>query len=115
MSAFREFLEGQREVRQLSVPEFAEFLGISDTSLRNFIHKTNPKMPGRSALLKISEKTHTPFSTLIEMLDPESTERARSSANAQFLAELMEGLTEAQRKVVETVIDEFLRQNGGED
>jgi transcriptional regulator with XRE-family HTH domain len=112
MTAFRDFLEGQREARQLSVPEFADFLGISYTSLRNFIRKENPKAPGRNMLLKIAQATNVPLTTLVEYLDPEAAARINQlSGRIQFFAELVDGLSEEQAEVVFTLIETMRRQN----
>ncbi len=113
MTAFSEWLENQRVMRSLSVAEFSRFLGIGDTTLRSFLRKDSPRTPERKVLTKIAETTHTQLSTLIEMVEPEMAERAASRANAEFLFELMEGLTEEQREVVEALIDELLRRNRG--
>jgi transcriptional regulator with XRE-family HTH domain len=112
MTAFGKWLENQRVTRGLTVGEFARFLGIGDTTLRSFIRENEPLHPGRSTLLKIAEATHTPLSTLIDLTDPESAARARSSASAQLLAEMIESLDEDGRKLVETLVDALLRQKG---
>lgn len=112
MPSFRDFLEEQRVARQLSPPEFAEFLGISYTSLRNFTRKENPKAPGRNMLLKIAQATSVPLATLVEYLDPEAAERIRaSSGRVQFFAELMDSLDEEQSEIVFTLIETMRRQN----
>lgn len=110
MSVFRNWLEDERIRRGLSIPEFARFLDIGETTLRTFIREKNPQIPGRINLQKIHIATSTPLSTLMEMIDPVTAERARSRTNAQLLAEMIEGLDETQRKFVMTLVETLLRK-----
>lgn len=108
MSVFRNWLEDERIRRGLSIPEFARFLDIGETTLRTFIREKNPQIPGRINLQKIHIATSTPLSTLMEMIDPVTAERARSRDNAEFLVELIESLDEQKRKHVLALINSLL-------
>jgi transcriptional regulator with XRE-family HTH domain len=108
MSVFRNWLEEERVKRGLSVPEFARFLGIGETTLRTFIRENNPQIPGRINIQKIHIATSTPLVTLMEMIDPITAERARSRDNAEFLVELIESLDEQKRKHVLALINSLL-------
>ena len=111
MAAFRDFLEGQRAARNMNVPAFAEFLGISDTALRNFVHKTSPKMTSRDTLIKIAGKTGVSLETLVGYLDPEAAERIRrSSGRVEFYAQKIRELDDDQAELVFGLIEDMLRQ-----
>jgi transcriptional regulator with XRE-family HTH domain len=114
MPPFKDFLIQQRDMRQLNNREFARLLDISESTLYRLINDKHPELPSREVLVKIAEATSTPLSTLVELTNPEVAEHARSSANAQFLAEMIEGLDEQKRKFVMTLVETLLRQGDDE-
>lgn len=112
MGNFREFLEDERAARSLTIPEFAELLGIGDSTLRTYIREISPQIPSGTNLLKIARALNMTPEMLAVHLDPQASERLKKSSDRFRMFEgKVDALDDEQAEAVLALIETMLAQN----
>lgn len=112
MGNFREFLEGERTARSLTIPEFADLLGIGDSTLRTYIRENNPQIPSGTNLLKVAQALNMTPETLAIHLDPQASARLKKSSDRLRMFEgKVDALDDEQAEAVLALIETMLAQN----
>lgn len=98
---FREFLEDEMRKREMSIRQFAEFVGVSHPTITRAIDPSGSVEPSFDFLVKLSEATKVDLCTIVALLAPD---RTHISARARVLAQAIEALSEGDQEI----IDNFL-------
>lgn len=101
---FREFLQGEIDKRHMSYTAFAEFVGVSTSTVTRCLSEINPRDPGLEFLIILAKKTNTSLGVLVEMAYPEVASETRLSPTAALLAQRIESLPKDLRLAIEALI-----------
>lgn len=116
MTAFGDWLEEQMRDRGMSARQFADLVDVAPSTITRSIDKEHPYKPGMRFIRKLASATGVPVSVLAELANPdltaEAAERAKSRADAQLLAYLIEQLPENERKAVKRFVSGFGNSQG---
>jgi transcriptional regulator with XRE-family HTH domain len=101
---FREFLQGEIDKRHMSYTAFADFLGLSTSTITRILDEKNPRNPGLDVLIILAKKTNTSLGVLVEMAYPDVANETRLSPTASVLAQRIENLPQDLRLAIEALI-----------
>lgn len=93
----RNFILSQMKERNMSFREFADFVGISQSTISRMIRANKPTVPTVELLAKLAITTHTDIIELIDLAYPGIMEKARLSATAQVIAQRIDNLPKEKR------------------
>lgn len=103
MTLLREFLQQEMRIRKLdSARDFAEFVGVSHTTINRIMSDTKDEFfPSVAFLKKLALATHTDICVLMAMVVPEAT---LVEPDAALLAGRIARLPRPQREMLDTMI-----------
>ena len=106
----RRFLQDEMNVRNLSIREFAEFVGVTHTTIVRMLSE-RPEVrnngPTLETILKIAAATHKDVMTLLTLAYPDQFAGVDTlSADARIIAQRLERLDPTIRKSIEKTIAE---------
>lgn len=105
------FLESERIQRNMTLRKFADWIGVSHSTLSRYINHDELPAPDLDSLIRISEKTGVGLLELIRLSYPQ-VEQPLINLDAQILANRIQQLPPDARIMVETLIDgAVLRQH----
>lgn len=100
----RTFILEEMRARDMSARQFAEFVGVSHTTINKFTdERSSDQTPSLGFLVRLAEATNTDLIALIELVFPGASEMQLSPA-AKVLAQRIESLPDEIRIVVESII-----------
>lgn len=99
---FAQFLRKQMAHRNMTIRDFAKFIGVSSHSVvQRAIDEEKPSTPDTETLIKISKALGVDMNTLSQMLDP-------SIPNVDFeaviLAQQIQNLPEEDRRAIDALL-----------
>lgn len=102
---FRQFLlDEMKRLNIDSANRFAEYVGVTTSTITRATDERNPKKPGLEFLLKLSKATNTSLLALIEMTYPEEVGETSLSPTAQVLAQRIEKLPDHLKDAIAVII-----------
>lgn len=101
---FREFLQAEVDRRHMSYTAFADFLGVSTSTVTRILDEKSPRNPGLDFLIILAKKTNTSLTVLVEMAYPDVAGETRLSPTAAVLAQRIESLPQDLRLAIEALI-----------
>lgn len=100
----REFLLNEIRKRDMSVRQFAEFVGVAHSTINRMLDERGDSTPTLDSLLKISDATHTDLYSLLSIAFPDVVQKNALSADARIIAQRIEQAPEHVRKAIETLL-----------
>ncbi|MCL4254210.1 MAG: helix-turn-helix domain-containing protein [Anaerolineae bacterium] len=105
LKLFREFLLNEIQKRDMSIREFASWLGINNSSINKYLDTKENRVPSLETLAIIAQKTGTPVDVLFGMIYPEVDEKfLRIDAKTMRIAQQITQLPPEKREIVEAFI-----------
>ncbi len=108
----KEFIEQQLRDRYMSARQFADLVGVSNTTINRLISSkpNEDRTPKVDVLLKISKATNTSIIYLLNIAYPEIqkplADAMRTSTDTLLLSQRIEQLPEHIREAIDTLIME---------
>jgi transcriptional regulator with XRE-family HTH domain len=113
-----EFVLAQMAQRDMSARQFAEFVGVSHSTVNRMLDSRNEIPPSMEVLIKISNATRVNLTTLIQLSYPDIALDEGLSPSAQLLAQQFEELPDNIKDVIMTLINSHslrVKSNKGEN
>ena len=103
MGTLRQFLQHEMRSRGMSARQFAEFVGVANTTItRAMYDDEEAPMPGLEFLAKLANATGTDLCTLVALIMPEAVRSV--SPEESLLASRISRLPRDQQEIVDSFI-----------
>jgi transcriptional regulator with XRE-family HTH domain len=99
----RDFIEQEMHRREMTMRQFADFVGISHATISRTLDPIKPTEPTIDVLVKLAKATGVSLSSLIALLRPDLDE-IDIDPRARVLAERIASLPDAKREIAETYL-----------
>lgn len=107
ITGLKEFIEEEMRTRNMNASQFADFVGVSHTTIGRAIDPRNPTTPSPEFLVKLARATKINLSTLIARIMPEA-EHSEVDSKALLMAERIAQLPPDKQAVLDELILGFL-------
>jgi transcriptional regulator with XRE-family HTH domain len=101
-STLRDFLMEEMKRREMSMRQFAEFVGVAHTTVTRAVDPVSPPPPSFDFLVKLAKATKTDIRTIAAIVAPDAV--IDQSPEVLMLAERISRLTDDQRKLIDAAI-----------
>ncbi len=106
-TTFRQFLIDEMKRRDMSNRQFADLVGVSNSTINRAVDAKKPTQPTLDFLVKLSKTTSTSLFTLIEMAYPDVTDESKVNPSTQVLAQRIERLPEHIQEALMSLIRSY--------
>lgn len=103
-----EFIMSQLKERDMSMRRFAQFIGVSSTTISNALNPNKNIMPGTDFLTKLADATNTDIGVIVSMAFPELTSLDTAT---MLLAIQIKELPEAQQATIRQLMKGMLMEH----
>ncbi len=105
LTLFRDFLLRELQKRNMSIREFATWLGINNSTINKYLDTKENRLPSLETLAIIAQKTGTPLDVLFGMIYPDiDDDLVRFDAEIMSIAQQIVELPPEKREQVEAFI-----------
>lgn len=113
LEPFRNFLLDEIKKRDMSVREFAKWVGLTNTTINKYLDARDGRIPTIESLVALAQKTGTPIDTLLAMIYPDIDSRLiRTDDKTIELVQKIVQLPPEKREIVEAfIIGTILQQS----
>lgn len=101
VNTLREFIEREMTTRSMSTHEFADFVGVSQSTISRAMAFEDAPEPKLDFLAKLAVATGTDIGALVALVKPEAS---KIDPTARLLAERIEKLSPEDREFLDTFI-----------
>lgn len=101
VAILREFIEREMTARDMSTHEFADFVGVSQSTIVRAMSYEDAPEPKLNFLAKLAVATKVDIGVLVSLIKPEAS---KISPDARLLAERIEQLSPQDREFLDTYI-----------
>jgi transcriptional regulator with XRE-family HTH domain len=104
---FREFINTEMRSRDMSIRQFAQFVGVDHSTLVRLLDEKHNRTPSLEVMANISKATGVNLMTMISLLFPDASE---ISGEAWLIAQQVDRLPEAERRMItDSIVGALLR------
>lgn len=100
----RDFILDEMHKRDMSGRQFAEFVGVAQSTISRAIDEREPTGPGVELMLKLADATHTDVTTIFALAFPDVAARTKLSPDAALMAQRIEQLPEHLQEAIRVLI-----------
>lgn len=108
MNQLADFINEEMKRRDMSIRQFADFLGVTHPTVSKIIDPRDPKRPSLEFLIKLADVTQSDIRDLVAMVAPEV---AGESANVAALSARFRRLNKEQQEIIDRLIAGFALQS----
>ena len=99
----KEFIEQEMRRREMTMRQFAEFIGVSHATISRTLSPQEPTEPSIDVLVKLAKATGVSVSSLIALVRPDADD-ININPRARVLAERIANLPDTKREIAETYL-----------
>jgi transcriptional regulator with XRE-family HTH domain len=109
----RDYIVTEMKKRNMSARQFAQLVGVSNTTINRLIDKDEPDEPTLDFLVKLARATHIPLVPLVELSYPDLVDPNQElNPQARILAQQIEQLPPQAQDAITMMIRGLLNTEG---